>query len=299
LDNANSKISKKAMEIVFWGTIFSLTMAFIGGLVIAFGKYNQDKNSSNKSSKTLANTEKTVTVVGEINEKSDTTNFGIDFLKQRNKILAEQIDSLQTKLLKSNLTISELAQQNADLSIKLSDKAQKIYGNVTGGDSYFSTLIYEYNDRPNQLYFHGIVESDKPHTPAKFPLSDVSIEVYQSNNLIKQIPPKTYGVDIDYNLGDLIFNPNLNFDYFQIRIFTPKRNYWQHLFLKRHSNGKLYSHIIQDDEIYGINIRNNEFFGDYPNELKKVYPTPNDYAKELMKEIPEDVKKHFRKKETE
>ncbi len=281
-----------------------------------FGKFFQDEKSGKTQNEILNNTIsnldksaeaiRTATVNLNLSNKINTTTEKIDsttsntnelsLLADKNiKLLKEQ----QKKILELNNVIDNNLSQVKVINETQAKKLEYLKGSVTGGDSYLSILIYQYREKQNLLYFHCGVEGEMAHSPGKYPLTDVSIELYHYVNrqyeLIRKIPAQTYGVNIDYDLGDILLNSNSNFEYYQIRIFTPKRNYWQHIFLKKDTDGFWYTHIIQDNEIYAINLRNNEFFGGYPEKLKKLYPTAIDYAPELMKAIPEEQKMFFNK----
>lgn len=298
------KIPDKGFYMKLYGYLIS---ALIIGVTVFYAEKSSSKTSTEikeTGEKVLTTSLSTKTVVESANKGIEsankgieTANIGIDSITTENIKLKQQVSHLEELVIKKNNSIIDLSQQTADLSIRLAEKSKKIYDNITGGDSYFSTMIMQLDDNPNFLYFHGGIEGEIAQIPGKFPLSDVSIELYQFNKLIRQIPTRTYGIDIDYDLGLIQISSNNSFEYFQVRIFTPKRNYRQHFFLKRHTDGKLYTHIIQDDESYGINIRKNVFYRNYPQALKNTYPKPVDYAKDLMEEKPEFLKKHFSKKE--
>lgn len=279
-----------------------------------FGKFFQDEKSGQKQNEILNNTinnlAKSAETIKSVVENLSITNVirtnteKIDSTttqsNELNKLADKNIELLreqQKKLLELNAVIDNNLSHIKEINEQQTKKIEYIKSNVTGGDSYLSTLIYQYRNKPNLLYFHCGVEGAKPHSPGKYPLTDVSIELYRYYNghyeLLRKQTPQTCGINIDYDLGDIVFNPISNFEYYQIRIFTPKRNYWQHMFLKKHLDGIWYTHFIQDNEIYGRNIRSNEFFDGYPEALKNSYPTAAEYAPELMKIRTEEEKKLF------
>jgi hypothetical protein len=82
----------KPMQIVFWGTVFGLFCAFVVGVVVAYGKFVQDKRSGIRADETLTTGKNTFEGVTYLNHKADTSLLEIQGLKR-------EITTLNTQLM--------------------------------------------------------------------------------------------------------------------------------------------------------------------------------------------------------
>lgn len=74
------------MTIVFWGSIISILGALCGGVLVAYGKFQQDKASSKKSEKILSYTQTSLDV-------GNVTKEGVEKLvEQRNELRVQVTD---------------------------------------------------------------------------------------------------------------------------------------------------------------------------------------------------------------
>lgn len=81
----------KPMHIIFWGTVVSLFCAFVVGVVIAYGKLLQDKNSGIRADETLKTGKQTFAGVTHLNSKTDLSLSEIQALKNEVVTLNDQL----------------------------------------------------------------------------------------------------------------------------------------------------------------------------------------------------------------
>lgn len=122
------------------GILIGGVITFIGTAITVYYSYQNNVKSSEKSSKTLSNTE--------IGLKNDSD-------------LKEQNDNLTKLNSDLHLKINHLQEENLDLHRKLEQKSNTIINNLTGGDSY-PLLVYSYDRGTEEFSVKAILEGDNP-----------------------------------------------------------------------------------------------------------------------------------------
>lgn len=155
----------KPMNIIFIGAL----IAIAGGLLTAWGTFQQNKASSKRMQNIQSTSES-------LNNKTEQQLKEIINLKTQNALLQSTVDSLNIKSTNQQNTILDLGKQNSDLSLQLSQSTQTLYGNLTGGNSYCELIIKPVNTTTAELILisHG-----------DFPLYELSLRVVDLDILEK------------------------------------------------------------------------------------------------------------------
>jgi hypothetical protein len=171
------------MSIIFIGALISI----VGGLLVAFGTYKENKSSSKKM-------DEIQTTGKNVEDKSTKQLNEIANLKAQNLILKSTIDSLNTKADNQENAIIEMAKQNTNLSLQLSKATQNLYGNLTGGDSYCEIAITPItpSSATGFVYTHG-----------DFPVYEVQARIVDLDN--EKLKKEIHTID-DAMAGDVLIN---------------------------------------------------------------------------------------------
>lgn len=200
------------------------------------------------------------------------------------------------KLRKQNELISDQNSEIAKRNEAISNLLDKVSNSITGGDSYLSFSL-QYNPDTNLIDVSAFIEGGKAHTPGKYSLSGLSIEIKNHDGtIVQQHANHEAHLSVVSKFPAIALNTENQYKYYQVVIFAKNGQYGQHFLLKKHTDGVWHTHSLRFNDLHNVELREEEIPTNYPEELKTKYISAKQWRDQIAKATNgEIVREQFRR----
>jgi hypothetical protein len=212
------------------------------------------------------------------------SNYGIRLEFLQIAMTSEEIVALYVQRDKDHLA------QLASVTEALQAATEQIISYQTCGDSYLSFRL-RYNQETQQIDVSAYIEGCNPNIPGKYPLLSVKVDIFSDyDQLVGQFGGQDLHIGIINTFPSLSLPVDCEYKYYEFKVYARNGHYLQYFMLKKYINNIWYVHSFRFNDLYKHELRQEEFDGDYPDQLKLAIPSEVYYRSQLNIPDQEQVK---------